>query len=307
MAIRSAAVGTSTDPARREVSTRLTQAYAAGLADCNPRYLDDAGELGVIAPPAFCVSVEWPVFLALTEMEVLGASREDRLRGVHALQDSTFRRPIRSGDVLVTTAKIIEVRATRAGAFVLVRLDTLEERSVECAVTSYYGSIFRDVAVDSLDVCAEAPPAFPEVAPARFTEKVEILVQRQAAHVYTECARIWNPIHTERRVALAAGLPDIILHGTATWALAAREIVDRFAAGDPLRLRRLAGQFRAQVVPGSPIVFEAGCAGDRVDFVVRNEKGEPAIASGRALIDDEEQPSRSLGQRELHGPGRNRA
>jgi acyl dehydratase len=219
---------------------------------------------------------------------VLGATREDRLRGVHALQDSTFRRPIRSGDVLVTTAKIVEVRATRAGAFVLVRLDTLEERSVECVVTSYYGSIYRDVAVNGPDVCIEALPAFSEVAPLRSTEKVEILVRREAAHVYTECARIWNPIHTERRVALEAGLPDIILHGTATWALAAREIVDRFAAGNPRRLRRLAGQFRAQVIPGSTIVFEAGRAGERVDFVVRNEKGEPAIASGRALIDGDE-------------------
>jgi acyl dehydratase len=283
MPIRSTAVGTSAAPARLQVSTRLTQAYAAGLADRNPRYLDDAGE-SVIAPPAFCVSVEWPVFLALSGTKALGASGEDRLHGVHALQDSTFHRPIRPGDVLVTTAKIVEVRATRPGAFTLIRLDSREERSGERAVTSYYGSIYRGVAVDGPDACIEAAAAFPEAAPVRFTEKVEISVPREAAHVYTECARIWSPIHTERRVALEAGLPDIILHGTATWALAAREIVDRFAAGDPLRLRRLAGQFRAQVIPGYTIVFEAGHAGARVDFIVRNEKGEPAIANGRALI-----------------------
>jgi acyl dehydratase len=287
MAIPSAAVGMSGQPARLEVSTRLIQAYAAGLADCNPCYFEDAGQR-IIAPPAFCVSVEWPAFLSLSRNGVLGTNLEEHLCGVHALQDSTFRRPIRPGDVLVTTARIVEVRATRAGAFVQVRLDTVEQGSVEAVVTSYYGSIYRDVAVNGPDVSIEVLPAFSEVAPARFTEKVEILVRREAAHVYTECARIWNPIHTERRVALEAGLPDIILHGTATWALAAREIVNRFAAGDPLRLRRLAGQFRAQVIPGSTIVFEAGRAGERVEFVVRNEKGEPAIASGRALIDDDE-------------------
>ena len=270
---------------RLEVSTRLTQAYAAGLADWNPCYFEDAGRR-VIAPPAFCVSAEWPVFLSLSRDGVLGANLEEHLRGVHALQDSTFQRPIRPGDVLVTTARIVEVRATRAGAFVLVRLDTVEEKSVEAAVvTSYYGSIYRNVAVDGSDECIEAPPKVSEVAPAKSTEKVEILVRHEAAHVYTECARIWNPIHTERRVALEAGLPDIVLHGTATWALAAREIVDRFASSDPLRLRRLSGQFRALVIPGSTIVFEAGRAGNRVDFVVRNEKGEPAISVGRALID----------------------
>jgi hypothetical protein len=35
MAIRSAAVGTSTEPARLEVTTHLTQAYAAGLVDAD--------------------------------------------------------------------------------------------------------------------------------------------------------------------------------------------------------------------------------------------------------------------------------
>jgi N-terminal half of MaoC dehydratase len=165
MAIRSAAVGTSTEPARLEVTTRLSQAYAAGLADCNPRYFDDAAEHGVIAPPAFCVSIEWPVFLALGGMEPLGASRENRLRGVHALQDSTFWRTIRPGDVLITTAKIVEVRATRAGAFVLMRLDTLMERNGECVVTSYSGSLYRDVAVDGPAVSIEGPLDFPEAGP----------------------------------------------------------------------------------------------------------------------------------------------
>jgi acyl dehydratase len=281
--IRSAAVGTTSPPSRLEVSTRLTQAYAAGLGDCNPCYLDDA-ECDVVAPPAFCVSFEWPVFLGLTSMAPLGADRTVRLRGVHALQDSTFHRPIRPGDVLVTTGTLVEVRATRAGAWGLVRLDTTLERSGERVVTSWYGSIYRGIAVDGADVRLDGPTPFGDDPSPGFTENVEIPIRREAAHVYTECARIWNPIHTERRVALEAGLPDILLHGTATWALAAREIIDRFAGGDPLRLARLTGQFRAQVIPGSTIVFEAGCADGQVTFGVRNANGEPAIAAGHALL-----------------------
>jgi acyl dehydratase len=282
-AIRSAAVGTTSVPSRLEISTRLTQAYAAGLGDCNPRYLDDAG-LDVVAPPAFCVSFEWPVFLGLSSMPPIGADRAVRLRGVHALQDSTFHRAMRPRDVLVTTGTLVEVRSTRAGAWTLVRLDTIEERSGERVVTSWYGSIYRAVAVDGGDARIDAPPPLADGETPGFTESVEIPIRREAAHVYTECARIWNPIHTERRVALEAGLPDILLHGTATWALAAREIVDRFAGGDPLRLARLSGQFRAQVIPGSTILFEAGCADGRVAFGVRNAGGEPAIAAGHALL-----------------------
>ena len=37
-----------------------------------------------------------------------------------------------------------------------------------------------------------------------------------------------NPIHTDRAAALAAGLPDIILHGTATMAKAVTAIVSKY-------------------------------------------------------------------------------
>jgi acyl dehydratase len=286
MPVRSDAVGRVIEPVHLDVTARLTQAYAAGLGDVSARYLDDAAPGGVIAPPAFCVSVEWPAFLELGRLD-LGVTRAERLRGVHAFQDSTFRRPIRPGDRLRTHAEIVEVRATRAGALTVVRLETQDDADGAPVVTSFYGSLYRGVAVDGADASIAPVPAFPPHAgTATEVEKCEIRVAREAAHVYTECARIWNPIHTERRVALEAGLPDIILHGTATWALAAREIVNRFAGGDPTRLRRLAGQFRAPVIPGTAIVFEGGRAGAQVQFEVRNAEGEPAIAGGRALLAD---------------------
>src|SRR5215831_17990681 len=53
----------------------------------------------------------------------------------------------------------------------------------------------------------------------------ELPVAPTLAHVYSECARIWNAIHTDRAAALAAGLPDIILHGTATLALAVSAVL----------------------------------------------------------------------------------
>ena len=117
-------------------------------------------------------------------------------------------------------------------------------------------------------------------------EEIEIPIAKEMAHVYTECASIWNPIHTERTVALEAGLPDMILHGTATWALAGREVVERRCGGDPTRLRRLHGRFRAMVIPGHPITLELGSrTEDLVRFRVLNHLGEEAISDGLAQID----------------------
>ena len=107
-------------------------------------------------------------------------------------------------------------------------------------------------------------------------------IEMWSPHVYSECARIWNPIHTERRVALAAGLDDIIVHGTATWAIAAREVAQRHADGDLGALRRLAGTFRAVIVPGSQIRVQSapdqGAGAFR--FKVLNEANEAAVAAG---------------------------
>ena len=131
----------------------------------------------------------------------------------------------------------------------------------------------------------EAPPS-PSLSEPPATESVEISIAREMPHVYSECADIWNPIHTERAVALTAGLPDIILHGTATWALAGREIVRRFCDGDPLRLRRLCGRFRAMVIPGTSITVTLGRdSGGAVRFAVLNDRGDEAISAGYAVVD----------------------
>jgi acyl dehydratase len=285
--IRADAVGTELEPASAEVEARELLAYAAGIGETSEVCFDDARPGGLVATPAFCVSLEWPVVRSRAGSSPLGETAEELRRGVHASQDSCFHRPIRPGDRLETRGRIVEVRPTRAGAFVMTRLETVGARGGAPVVTSWYGSIFRDVAVAGEARRLDAPPPLPtpRESAAGDLERIGIPIAREAPHLYTECARIWNPIHTERRVALAAGLPDVILHGTATWALAARELVRRRGAGDPTRLRRLAGRFAAMVIPGTSIVVELGpLEGGVVALAVRNAAGELALAQGVAEL-----------------------
>jgi acyl dehydratase len=84
---------------------------------------------------------------------------------------------------------------------------------------------------------------------------------------------------------VSAGLPDIILHGTATWALAAREIIRRRAGGDPGRLKRLHGRFTGMVIPGTSIVVQLDLEQNgAVFFVVLNAEGRPVINDGVAEL-----------------------
>jgi len=286
MPIRSTAIGTQTKPQVVAITPRLLLAYASGLGECHPPYFDDAAATGIVGHPAFCVVLEWPVTLMLREAESLGISGEEKTRGVQAAQDSIFHRPIRPGDRLRTVASLVQIRRIRPGAFVLTKFETVDDRTDAPVVTSYASSIYRGVEVEGEDAWIEDAPSLPAVCQnvAALTQ-IPIPIAREAPHVYTECAQIWNPIHTERQVALQAGLPDIILHGTATWALAAGHLIRHCAQADPTRLRRFIGRFTAMVIPGSTITLEyREPEGDTVAYSVYNTEGEPAISQGIAVL-----------------------
>jgi len=115
------------------------------------------------------------------------------------------------------------------------------------------------------------------------------------AHVYSECARIWNPIHTDRAVARAAGLPDIILHGTATLALAVSAILRHGTAARSIA--RISCRFSATVGLPSTITVQGWPAketaeGPTLRFQVLNAEGRAAVTRGRVVLARREQEGR---------------
>ena len=113
----------------------------------------------------------------------------------------------------------------------------------------------------------------------------ELVVGLHAGQQYTECANIYNPIHTEPSVAKAAGLPDMILHGSATKAIALMTVVDECLGGDADRVTRLTGQLRGMVLMDTMVKVECWTEeiveGEvRISFRVLNDQGDPAISNG---------------------------
>jgi acyl dehydratase len=285
MPVRARALGAQLHSDPVEVTPRRILAYAAGIGQTSQRTFDDVSD--IVAAPSFCVALEWPVISNARRGELLGLSVEETGRVVHVEQDSQFHRMIRPGDRLRTHASIAAIRATSAGAFVGMRLVTVDARDEAPVTTTWYGAIYRQVGVDGEDGATEDAPSWPADA-GSFDHRIEIAVSREAAHVYTECSGIWNPIHTERRAALAVGLTDIILHGTATWALAGRELVRVYANSDPARLQRLRARFARPVIPGNSIaLLHRALSSQHVHFIVRNADGTDAVVEGRAIFAQE--------------------
>jgi len=225
-------------PIEHAIDARWLMAYSAALGETDERYFETGEPSGPAAHPLFAVAYEWPLAIALRE-RVIGEAIAPF--SVHATHDLMIHRPPRAGDRLSTTAHVVDVRPVKAGSLVVVRLDTVDGAGTP-VTTTHYGSIYRGVACDGTSA-----PALPTLAPGAVRWEEQVAISGQLAHVYTECARIWNPIHTDVAVARAAGLPGLILHGTATLALAVSRVVNHDLGGDPARVSGLAVRFTGMV------------------------------------------------------------
>lgn len=284
MPLHAGAVGKQLPPQDLLVTPRMALAYAAGIGDESVLCGDDALE-DFMAHPAFCVVPEWRLVVE-NRASGMGLTPDEALRGVHAGQNTKFLRPILPGATIRTSGEVVEVRSTRAGALVRTRLDTSDAESGEMLSTTLTSALYRDVTVEGAGAAAASIEDLTETWPAAPAwQDVAVPLDRLFAHRYTECSDIWNPIHTERRVARAAGLPDIIVHGTALWALAGRELIKAYAPGAPDRLAALAGRFSAMVLAGEPIKIRHGRNGEgAVAFAVLNAAGDEAVSKGVALF-----------------------
>ena len=287
MPISAAAAGRDAGFLDAEAGVRRLMAYAAGIGADDECYFDD--ERGVVGHPAFCVSLEWPVVSGAGYLAAIGRAADAPRGAVHVLQDSRFHRPIRAGEVLRTRARIAQVAQTSAGVLVTSRVETQEISTGAPAVTTWTGAMFlRDTLEGVPSAAGEGPPALRKDADvtAPSPQRIAIDTAPGLAHRYTECASIWNPIHTERKAARAIGLPGIILHGTCTWALAGQALIRAAGGGEPRRLRRLAGRFKGIVLPGDRLELEfARESATAWQFAVRTPRGDLAITHGVAEIE----------------------
>lgn len=270
------------------LDARAITAFAGGVGDYNPVYFADDRDGGLVAHPGMVFSWQWNARFTPDVEYDLALVR----RNVHAWVDVRFDRAAREGDAITCQGRSIGVRQTRAGVLTTQRY-WMRDSSGDLVATMDTGGMARGARLEGGDAeLAPSPPLPRRSEPESEGEavwSVELPIASEAPHVYTECADIWNPIHTERRVALAAGLPDIILHGSANIAIALREVINRSFDGDPTRLRRFAGQFRGMVIPGRSVTVRSleerreEDGSTTVFFEMLNHDGEPAIANGVAV------------------------
>jgi acyl dehydratase len=261
-------------------------AYAAALEETAPEYFDTARPEGLVAHPLFSVCYEWP---AAVELRAQLTSKDIAARSVHATHNLVIHRPVKAGDRLETTATVTLIEPRSPGVYQVTRFETVDQRGTPVTTTEY-GSIYRGVSIDPAPGPVR-PKGSEPMENASSVWSTSVPLSAGLAHVYTECARIWNPIHTDRAVAMGAGLPDIILHGTATLALAVSRVLRREPAEAAHRVRRITCRFTGMVrLPSAITVRGLGETTERasrvIAFQVLTEDGHPAVHKGLIEIGD---------------------
>jgi acyl dehydratase len=290
MALDASLVGTRTEPHLSEVDERWTMAYAAGIGDMLDCYMDTRRPEGIIAHPLFPVCFEWPTALLLRAKHREKMSAAEAARGVHATHHTIIHRTLRP-PLRVTTGAVIDgIEQRKPGALEVTRFDTVDDQGVPIC-TTFTGNIYRQVEI----VGEERPATMPVVpaptrTPTRPRAELRVPISAGAAHVYTECARIWNPIHTDAKVAADAGLPAIMLHGTATLAFAVSQIIATEAGNDPTLVAEIYARFGAMVFMPSELTVriisrERGADGrDAIFFEALSSEGGRAVRDGVVIL-----------------------
>lgn len=271
---------------RVEVSWRHTMNYAAAIGDPHPLFFDDEAPDGVLAPPLFPVALTWPITERLPQyLQQRGFPTEVLMTQVHATEHLQLHRRLRAGETLVIRGRIAAIAPHRAGTYVVLCYEATDPSGAP-VFTEHMGGILRGVS------CAGGPKGVQDLtsAPALTPKESPISdslipVDPLFPFVYDGCSRIFFPIHTSRRFARSVGLPGIIVQGTATLALAVKEITLHFAEGDPRRILAVGARFSGMVLPGTSIRLQTlSETRERealhVGFQVLTDAGTTAIRDG---------------------------
>jgi acyl dehydratase len=266
-----------------DVDDRRLVAFAAAIHDTSPAHFDLDRPGGVVAHPLFPVCLEWP--LVEHGQPGLGMTDDEAHGGIHVMHAVTWHRPLRPGRC-VTTVRLEALEPRSIGAYALTRFETTTEHGVPI-VSTRQGVIYLGVdAHGGRAPAARAPVAADAVVRgAALVDVGEFHVLPEDPVVYTECAQIWNPIHTDPRVARAKGLDNPIMHGTATLARAVSVLVARHGGDDPFPVAHVSCRFTASVPAGETVRVRAALRDARhLDFEACLASGERVLAGGRVVL-----------------------
>ena len=269
------------------VTAEAVGRYARAYNDDNPLFFGPGPSHSVLAPPMFGVVLGWlPIMMVVTDSEL----NVDVLRLLHTEQDMRFVLPVVSGDIITSTATLVDIEDKAGGESFTLAADSMNQRG-QLVQHMRFGAFIRGERRRSRSFGAFGPS--PQAQPLL---RVAQSIDPDQTYRYAEASGDRNPIHLDENVARMAGLPGIIVHGLCTMAFTSKVMIDHLCDREPRRLKRLRARFSRPVFPGQTITTavwpQVQTAGWHSVYAYEtyNPDGKAVVKDGIAEIAPAEKP-----------------
>ncbi len=268
-------------PVEQRYTARDTILYALGIGlghEPDPRQLRFVYERGLCAFPTMAAVLGSPGFWIRDP-----ATGIDWTRSVHAEQALTIHTALPAEGTVTGITRVTGIvdKGHGKGALILTERQLSDAGGAVLATLANTSFCRGDGGFGDRGDTAPAPHAPPARDP---DVTCTIATAPQAALIY-RLSGDDNPLHVDPEAARRAGFPRPILHGLASFGLAARAVLATYCDYDPAGLRALRLRYAGVVHPGESLRFALWRDGPVVSFAARvAERDAPALANGRAEL-----------------------
>ncbi|MGO4391129.1 MaoC/PaaZ C-terminal domain-containing protein [Variovorax sp. M-6] len=216
----------------------------------------------------------------------------DFLRLVHGEQRLRLHRPLPPAGTVCSRSRVthlVDKGADKGAVMVVERTLTLQDPAAgNPLLASMQQVLFLrgnggfSASGSASDAALPPLPAAPQTPP---THVVDVRTPPNLALIYRLSGDM-NPLHADPEVARRAGFERPLLHGLATFGIAAHAVIEACCGVEPARLHAIDARFTAPVFPGEALRIALWACGPQVQFRVSvPERGVIALDHGVARIE----------------------
>jgi acyl dehydratase len=291
-------------PRTHEIDDRRLMAFAACVGDARPELIDTARPGGVVAHPLFPVVYEWRSMLDVAgELRQRGMNWEEAQAATPLDYDVRWFATVRAGAHLEVSVQVDEARSSPDGATLTI-VTTAVDAAGGPVSRSRVHVLFPESKLEGEPRTRSGPgvpagdaagdPATGDASvvdlraawsnPDAVIRRGRRRVGTPAAHVFSECSGIWNPVYTDKAVALRHGRAFLALPPAGTLAMTVGGVL-QLGSADPTWVRRVSAEFAAPVPVPSTLDIEAEVPhrpspSAPLRFRASLEDGTPVVSAG---------------------------
>jgi len=255
-------------------------AYARATNESNPRYFDDDSDK-LIVPPVFpVVTLIAPMKDQILADDTLNL---DIMRMVHGEHEILYHRPLRPHDRIETTVELESIDKKQSGEVLWAKISgNAEDELVYEMRAGFFFKKPRSGTRKKSTKTSDEPVKGDKIVSRQVTVDPDQSVR------YAEASGDDNPIHLDKDIAQAVGLPDIILHGLCTMAFAVQSVVDGLEA-DPIKVKRVRTRFSKPVFMNDTLTTDGWLMEKKegskvIGFETTNQDGKAVLTRGEVEL-----------------------